>query len=265
MPLSKSTQTAPPKKQWTEEKLPVRGPESSTHAFVHANRYFIGIYLLFLLPVAALLHFYPLGDLEMALNVNRSGWADLIFTFGTLLGEWPAYVLLLGVLIYFVSFRAALMLPLIGLFAGVFSGLLKLFFAHARPTTWFWEQGLYSQLNIFDDSTYPSIVYTSFPSGHAASAFALYGFVAFSIGRYRGLGALLAFLAIQVAFSRIYLLMHFLEDVMVGSLLGLLIALGCYYLQFYVFPDKIWLDDNFSRRRTRRIQGVNGLPPVDQV
>ncbi len=265
MPPSNPTQTQPAQTRLTEEDLPTRGPAATTHAFVYANRYFIGTYLLFLLPAAGLLYFYPLGELELALNLRRTGWADLLFTFGTLFGEWPAYVALLGVLIYFISYRSALMLPLIGLFAGVFSGLLKLFFSHARPTTWFWEQGLYSQLNIFDDSTYPSIVYTSFPSGHSASAFALYGFVAFSISRYRGLGALLAFLAIQVAFSRIYLLMHFLEDVMVGSLLGLLIALGCYYLQFRIFPHKTWLDDSLYRRRTRRIEGIDGLPPVDQV
>ncbi len=74
---------------------------------------------------------------------------------------------------------------------------------------------------------YPETGY-SFPSGHSASAMILYGLLAYwSIRRFRtttgrvmvGIGAVGLILA--VGFSRIYLGVHFLSDVLGGYLLGL--------------------------------------------
>ncbi len=61
----------------------------------------------------------------------------------------------------------------------------------------------------------------SFPSGHAASAFALAWTLA---RRWRRLGVPLFALAATVTFSRLYLNRHFLSDVVVGAALGLLCA-----------------------------------------
>jgi len=69
----------------------------------------------------------------------------------------------------------------------------------------------------------------SFPSGHAAAAVALYGFVVYCLWRPaatagRRLNLLFAggFLAAAVGFSRIYLGVHYLSDVLGGFLLGAL-------------------------------------------
>jgi undecaprenyl-diphosphatase len=63
----------------------------------------------------------------------------------------------------------------------------------------------------------------SFPSGHAMTAFATAGAIALLVPRLRV--PVLA-LAAVVAFSRVYLGVHFWLDVLVGAALGLLVALA---------------------------------------
>jgi membrane-associated phospholipid phosphatase len=63
--------------------------------------------------------------------------------------------------------------------------------------------------------------YHSFPSGHTGAAFALFGVLSFAHRRH-GWWALFA--AAAIAWSRIYSNAHHLSDVLVGALLGLLIA-----------------------------------------
>ncbi len=67
----------------------------------------------------------------------------------------------------------------------------------------------------------------SFPSGHATLAAALYGFLIYLIWRMMPPGLVrtasvsaLALLIVLVAFSRLYLGVHYLSDVIVGLLLG---------------------------------------------
>src|SRR5918999_2868202 len=63
----------------------------------------------------------------------------------------------------------------------------------------------------------------SFPSGHAMSAFAVAGAIALIAPRLR---VPVLTLAAAIAFSRVYLGVHFWIDVLVGSVLGLAIGLG---------------------------------------
>jgi undecaprenyl-diphosphatase len=68
----------------------------------------------------------------------------------------------------------------------------------------------------------------SFPSGHSITAFA----VAFSVGFfYPDLQVPLLAVAVLIASSRIILGMHFLSDVLAGSLIG--IGLGCVSYHFF--------------------------------
>jgi len=80
----------------------------------------------------------------------------------------------------------------------------------------------------------------SFPSGHATTSMALYGFCAYLLYRlYRSVMArtsiliLAILLIISVGFSRIYLGVHFLSDVLAGFTLGLLwVLLGLSILEW---------------------------------
>jgi membrane-associated phospholipid phosphatase len=105
-----------------------------------------------------------------------------------------------------------LYLPAAALTASLSAELLKIIFARYRPGLLidaglhgfaFWKAGYW---------------FNSFPSGHAAVAFALYGALAFARPRRRRLAFGLAAL---VAASRVLLNLHYLSDVIAGALLGL--------------------------------------------
>lgn len=67
----------------------------------------------------------------------------------------------------------------------------------------------------------------SFPSGHSMTAFSICVPVSLA---YPALSPLLSIVAISIAVSRILLGMHFLSDVVVGSLLGSLLGVASYAL-----------------------------------
>ena len=62
----------------------------------------------------------------------------------------------------------------------------------------------------------------SFPSGHTASSFAAAGVIAANIKRYRVFAILLA---VMIAFSRLYLFVHYPSDVLAGMALGIACAM----------------------------------------
>ena len=107
--------------------------------------------------------------------------------------------------------------------------------ALAATTAFFVASGLNAVLKaIFDRSRPPEAIdfealvgvptSPSFPSGHAMSAFAVAGAIALIAPRLR---KPVLVLAAAIAFSRVYLGVHFWIDVLVGSALGLAIGLGC--------------------------------------
>lgn len=90
----------------------------------------------------------------------------------------------------------------------------KTFISRARPS----------------DVAYYEVEHFSFPSGHATTSLALYGLLAYFLYRhyhrrsqYQSLAVwIAAVLILLIGFSRIYLGVHFLSDVLAGYLLGLL-------------------------------------------
>ena len=86
--------------------------------------------------------------------------------------------------------------------------------------------------------------YNSFPSGHTASAFALAVILAIYLKNKR-VGLLLLFLAAMVGYSRIYLSQHFMEDVFIGSLIGVLTGVAAYF-----FLEK-WIQKITGKKESR--------------
>jgi len=73
------------------------------------------------------------------------------------------------------------------------------------------------------------IGHTSFPSGHSMAAWSLFSLVAMMY-RKAWVSALCIFLAVSVSISRIYLMAHFLEDVVFGASIGCLMGYGMYHV-----------------------------------
>lgn len=247
----------------TKLKEPLyRIPEGSIREFFRHNAiYFLAYGLLFLIATFILLTTL-VGDEIFWLNGRRTWFFDLVFRYGTRLGEEEAY-LMLTILFLFVRYRTALTIPLVGISAGLLSAISKWIFAHERPGVFFTNAGVLDQLNLLDDYAL-NMGINSFPSGHTLSAFALYSFLAFSIREKRLSALFLLLVAVEVAVSRVYLVQHFLKDIYLGSMLGILIGMVMYYLQFRWLPyPSTWMDNSLLRRRTR-LPATEELPSVKE-
>lgn len=230
------------------------GEPGSLAYFLRTNLgFFIGFGLLLLLATY-FLFIGDHGDEILAINRQRTPERDRFFIVVTKFGEAAAYVVL--ALVYaLIRYRTAIFTAGVAITAGIVSLILKGLFQQARPLRWFFDNAneLWFQLTLFDAEVYNnSWAYTSFPSGHAMSAFALYSYVAFNAGRWKtGVGLLSLFIAASVAFSRMYLLVHFLRDVTVGATLGVLIGALMFHLQFRFWPKDKALDAGYSSVETR--------------
>ncbi len=219
-------------------------PSLRFRIFLRANRFFLIGVLLLLAGFFYLLFTNQQGDELIAINALRTDRLDTFFISATRLGEPIAYVVVLLVAITF-RLRTALFAALTGITVAIVAGLLKLYFAEARPMRYFFDnfEDTWHSLNLFDENM-RNWGYSSFPSGHTASAFALYSFVCFNVHRPKIAISILCFLlALAVGFSRMYLLYHFLRDVTAGAFLGLLVAIVMFFLQWKLFPDSVRLND----------------------
>lgn len=92
----------------------------------------------------------------------------------------------------------------------------------------------------------PALSDGSFPSGHASYAFTFATIVAF-MARGKMLKIFIAILAILIAFSRLYLFVHFPSDVIVGAVVGILIGTFSMRAYFKGYINQIF--DKFNLQR----------------
>ena len=178
----------------------------------------------------------PVGTELLWINNHRSVFADHFFQFATLLGEGWAF-LAVSLLLLFFRWKAALTLPLLGFLVTVVAQLSKHWFAHDRPYPYLSKLGIWEQLQPIEGVELLQGA-NSFPSGHTMAAFALYTFAALNMPRRWWLGMSFALLAVLTAFSRMYLLHHFLKDVVVGGLTGIALALLWHYLLLWLWKEE---------------------------
>lgn len=183
--------------------------------------------LLFFIAGLGLLLIWPYGGEIIYLNPWRSEPLNTFFRLLTRLGEAPAFVIT-GLLLLLWRFRFALVFALAGLVITPLSYVLKDQIGTDRPITYFEKEGLREEIVLV-----PGVELnggqTSFPSGHTMAAFGLYGTVALLTAcSIPWLGLACAWTAILVGISRIFLVQHFLLDVLGGASIGLLVALICW-------------------------------------
>jgi membrane-associated phospholipid phosphatase len=165
----------------------------------------------------------PHGEEILYLNAWRYEPYNTLFRLATVLGELPLFFLI-GIPLLFWSYRYALLIALTGVLTSPIAYITKDQIAKDRPITWFRERGQDTQVVVVPD-VFVNSGRTSFPSGHTMAAFGLYSSIAvIAAGRHPRLGLLFALLAILTALSRIFLVQHFLADVLGGAFFGLVVA-----------------------------------------
>ena len=233
-------------------QLPPEGrPESRPERFFGNNWLFIAATLVLLVVNLYLLATSQQGDALIAINTLRGDSLDVVFWVGTRFAEPVAYVAI-ALIVSAFSFRKALFAMVAGASAGIVAGIFKVVFGQARPMRWFYDNynETWHRLNRFGEAFETWDAANSFPSGHTASAFALYGFLAFNArtGKFP-LTLFCLSLAVMVGFSRMYLLYHFLRDVTAGAFIGVLMAMVAYYLQGRLYPGVTTLDRGWWEAR----------------
>lgn len=225
---------------------------ASWRAIWKENRiYFIGFLIIWLLGLSIYLGIAP-GDDILFFNQRRTAFGDFFFRYGTMMGEEWAYIIA-GAILLFYSYRHLMMIPIIGLVVTIVSAVMKNIFRHPRPFRWFQENGLDGLLQTIEGVSI-NMGANSFPSGHTMSAFALYTFLALCIPKKKFYSLLLLSLPVMVGISRIYLIKHFLEDVLLGALVGVMLAILLYRLQFLIKFPHSWLDQGLKLRSRTKIE-----------
>lgn len=161
------------------------------------------------------------GDLVIFFSEHRSWFLNGFFKFTNYFGEWYIYVIGFVIALLLRHWRAAISVALLSGLVALFSALLKKYFAHPRPKAWLEAQDIFIE---YVPDLYINAGNTSFPSGHTFSAFATFCFFAFMV-KPPYLKIIFATFAILGGLARVYLSQHFLEDILFGGLLGLLLAM----------------------------------------
>ena len=211
--------------------------------------YFYYAFIVFLLASSLVLVFVPYGNEVLFTNKFANTMLDktaiLLTQLG--LGLVMGFLALIFIFIrYYYAIATVISLFFTGFFTGVFKKLI--FNGMPRPTGYFNKTDFYHLIPNFN---YHEL--NTFPSGHAMTAIAVFLLLAVAFNGKRW-SVFLAVFGITVALTRIYLLQHFLFDVFVGSILGVLCSLlGLYFAGLILKKDKNMmgrslLDESFFKR-----------------
>lgn len=145
---------------------------------------------------------------------SLGSWLELPMQFFTFLGHENFFFLVLPLIYWSVDAGLGLRVAFILATSNYLNAIVKVMFAAPRP---YWISAQVDPLSV--ETTF------GIPSGHAQNSAAIWGIMAAgaqSTGR-RWAWVVAFVLAFLIGFSRLYLGMHFLQDVVLGWLLGLIL------------------------------------------
>lgn len=161
-----------------------------------------------------------------SLQSLHCGFLNAVMIFFTTVGELGAVWIAVGVLmLFFKKYRRAGITVLLGLLIGLFAvnfGIKNLV-ARPRPCA----------VNTSVELLVPFPGEYSFPSGHTVSSF---GAATSVFLRNKKLGVFALSVATVIAFSRLYLYVHFPSDVLCGVIIGVAIS----FLSTYIMKKPKW-------------------------
>jgi membrane-associated phospholipid phosphatase len=200
--------------------------------FIQKNKTVLILYALLLIVSSVLLLFVSKASLHLFINQYHNPFFDLFFKYLTWMGSGWMVAVLFFILLARYKREAVIFLAgnlLITIFV---QGLKHLVFNNMlRPAAYF--KDIHPLYLIPGEAMH---LYNSFPSGHSATAFGLFVILIYLTKNQWGKLAWL-FLALLIAFSRVYLSQHFLMDILAGSFIGTIgMGFTIYFFDRY-FPE----------------------------
>jgi len=166
-------------------------------------------------------------DFQKKINLIGNPGLDVVMRNLTHAGD-GLFAVLVFIALLFIRIKTALIaLISFGLTAGIVQLLKHTVFDTMRRPYYFLQSD--ANFRIIEDFTYHTS--NSFPSGHAASIFAICTVIAYRYKSKPSIQLILVTLAVLVALTRVYLCQHFLQDIIAGSLIGTLIS---YYTSVFL-------------------------------
>lgn len=203
------------------------------------NRYFLIPYLLFLVIYLVFDIYFTKTEMHIWANQIHSPFFDIFFSYATHLGDGTS-IAGLTIILLFVKYRYALAFLIASLLT---SGIVHLFKRLLLPEVYrpskYFELFETYHLHIIEGVKLRSL--QSFPSGHTSTAFNVFFMLALLTGN-NYLKMLYFFVAVTVAYSRVYLSQHFFIDTIIGSLIAVTCIITIYY--WSLRWKKEWLDSS---------------------
>jgi membrane-associated phospholipid phosphatase len=201
---------------------------------IKKHRAYFALYFPFLIIVGYLVFAYSKSSIHLYFNQFHTPFFDQIFKYITYLGDgWPIAIISL---FYFmlVSMRQGMLIGFSTLFASAITQIFKhfVFGGTLRPSAYFRDVEPHT-LYLIEGVDLHSVY--SLPSGHTTAAFALTVSIAF-IYNTRRMDTMMFILGALIGWSRVYLSQHFIEDVFMGSIIG---VLGTIIIYSLLYSDKM--------------------------
>jgi len=206
------------------------------------------IFIWILVVFAVIASFYLDSALVKYVSFLRNNILDNVFLVITYISSGVIIFVVVTALFFWRDKKRRWILPLwltLGISA-VVSFLLKVTIQRPRP----FQLGIDSLLSVLQEASY-NVWNFSFPSTHAMLAFCVVPILA---EQYSKLKKVWITIAVIIAFSRIYLGLHFFSDVIVGGGVGYLIGMMIIKLEKeHKFGKNFY--ENISREIKRRESG----------
>ena len=162
---------------------------------------------------------FPKASIQIAVNEINNPIFDSFFKYITHIGSGIPLIILIITLLFFNK-RIALISGLSALLMSIIVVVMKTMIFAERPISFF--QYSFKTDYIFHYVDGVNIhSYSSFPSGHTATAFTLFLLLSIIFYNRHKISQIIFFiLALLVGYSRMYLSQHFLADVLAGAVIG---------------------------------------------
>jgi len=198
---------------------------------IKKHRAYFSLYFPLLIIVGYIVFAYSKGSIHLYFNEFHTPFFDYFFKYITYLGDGIPVVIISLLYLFFINTRQGLLLGLSAILSTTITQIFKqiVFGSTPRPLAYF--NSINDEQILYLVDGVKMHVVNSLPSGHTTVAFAITISIAF-IYSTRRMDYMMLILGALIGWSRVYLSQHFLQDVFMGSIIGILGAIVIYSI-FY--------------------------------